>query len=80
MKKYTLDQIVRDQYVFLERSDEVNQLVIPKEFIHISLKEGDIVTINHTDGVYKIEVLKEETEIAYERAKALLEKLKNKNN
>lgn len=79
MKKYTLDQIVSDQYVFLERPDETNQLIIPKELIKTDLKEGDIVTIKRVEDGYEIDSLKEETEDALEKVNALLEKLQNKN-
>lgn len=78
-KKYTLDQITDGQYVFLERPAEVNQLLIPKIEITGKLLEGDIVSIHEIDGVYKIDVLKEDTETTRSKVNDLLEKLKNKN-
>lgn len=80
MKKYTLDQIVSEQYVFLERPDEVNQLVILKEKINTDLKEGDIVTISTVKDGYDIKLMEKETKDALEKVNELLAKLKNKNN
>lgn len=80
MKKYTLDQITDGQYVFLERPEEEVQLLIPKEEINTTLKEGDIVRIGKTKGEYNIEVLKEETEDTLQKVNDLLQKLQNKNN
>ncbi len=80
MKKYTLDQITDGQYVFLERPDETNQLLIPVEKVSADLNEGDIVTLTESNGTYQIEFLKEETEDMKSKVSDLLEKLKNKNN
>jgi len=74
-KKYTLDRIEKNQYVFLEKPDEMNHLVIPIEHSNISLSEGDIVNIT-SDGV--IELLGEETVIMKNKVNELLEKLKSK--
>lgn len=75
MKKYTLDRIEDNVYVFLLREDESQQLLIPENEINITLKEGDIVNV---DGDGYIEILKEETKITREKVNDLIEKLKNK--
>lgn len=79
MKKYTLDQISDGQYVFLERENEENQLLIPAADINVKIAEGDVVLISQSESGYEIEVLTEETEIMHEKVSDLLEKLKNKN-
>lgn len=78
VKKYTLDQITDGQYVFLERPEEINQLLIPEGEITEKLSEGDIVEIKKNGSVYEINTLKEETEDMHDKVSALLEKLKNK--
>lgn len=75
MKKYTLDRIEDNVYVFLLKEDESQQLLIPENEINITLKEGDIV---YVDGDGNIEVLEEETKITREKVNDLIEKLKNK--
>lgn len=77
--KYTLDQIVGNQYVFLEHPNEGNQLHIPITEVSIRLVEGDIVTIDTKSTGYTIELLKGETESMRNKVESLLEKLQNKN-
>lgn len=78
-KKYTLDRIEEDEYVFLEYPDEIKQLIIPVNEIENQVAEGSIVLIEQLEAGYQIEVQEEETEITLEKVNALLEKLKNKN-
>jgi len=78
MKKYTLDQITDGQYIFLERPEEINQFSIPENEITEKLSEGDIVNIQEVDGIYRVNILKEETRITRKKVNDLLEKLKNK--
>lgn len=78
-KKYTLDQISDGLYVFLERENEENQLIIPAADINIEITEGDIVLINQSESGYEIDTLIEETEITRGKVSSLLDKLKNKN-
>lgn len=75
ISKYTLDRIDDGHYVFLERPNEVNQLLIPFRDVSLELTEGDIVEIDD-DG--NITVLKEDTEITLNMVNELLTKLKNK--
>lgn len=78
MKRYTLDRLDDGFYVFLEKGNEEQQLLIPKEKVFIALTAGDIVDIQqHKDG-YQISVLKEETADRKQQVMDLIEKLKNK--
>lgn len=76
--KYTLDKIEDGQYVFLERQNEENQLLIPAAEINVEISEGSIVLISKTDSVYEFDVFIEETEVMRDKVSNLLEKLKNK--
>lgn len=77
-KKYTLDRIEENIYVFLERPGEENQLLIPVDQVDEVFHEGDIVSISSEEQQYKIELLIDETHITREKVNYLLEKLKNK--
>ena len=79
-KKYTLDRIEEDMYVFLESPEEMNQLVLPTTTFDVTVEEGDIVYITFDGIKYHLEVLKEETLEKRKKVSALLEKLKNKSN
>lgn len=76
--KYTLDRIEEGQYVFLEHSNEENQLLIPATEINVEIVEGNIVLISSSESGYEFEVLIEETQDMKEKVSSLLEKLKNK--
>ncbi|MFS0575776.1 DUF3006 family protein [Sporosarcina sp. 179-K 3D1 HS] len=76
--KYTLDRVEDGFYVFLLRSDESEELLIPKSSVSVVLSEGDIVHIRKTDNRYDIEPLKDETIEMKSKVTDLLEKLSNK--
>jgi len=78
MKRYTLDRLDDGFYVFLEKGNEEQQLLIPKEEISSVLTEGDIVEIHQNETGYQISVLKEETADRKQQVMDLIEKLKNK--
>ncbi|MGG0667689.1 DUF3006 domain-containing protein [Lederbergia citrisecunda] len=78
MKKYTLDRIENDMYVFLERPDEIETMLIPRRDCPEELLEGDIVEIESVRDGYTINVLKEETKITRDKVRTLLDKLKKK--
>lgn len=78
MKRYTLDRLDDGFYVFLEKGNEEQQLLIPKEEISTALTEGDIVDIQKHEAGYQISVLKEETANRKQQVMDLIEKLKNK--
>ncbi|GKW47013.1 DUF3006 domain-containing protein [Planococcus sp. NCCP-2050] len=78
MKRYTLDRLDDGFYVFLEKGNEEQQLLIPKEEISSVLTDGDIVDIQQNETGYQISVLKEETTDRKQQVMDLIEKLKNK--
>ena len=78
MKRYTLDRLDDGFYVFLEKGNEEQQLMIPKEEVSTALTAGDIVDIQQNEAGYQISVLKEETANQKQQVMDLIEKLKNK--
>jgi len=77
--KYTLDRFEGDYAVFLKRPDETEQLLIHRNDIQVTVKQGDIVQIGDDGESYKIEVLEAETKAAQDRVNDLLARLrKNK--
>lgn len=76
IKKYTLDRIEGDFYVFVEFPNEESQLVIAVEEVTADLTEADIVEIDENKN---ISVLKKETVEMKNKVQSLLEKLQNKN-
>lgn len=74
--KYTLDRFEGDYAVFLKRPDETEQLLIPRNAIQVTVKEGDIVQIDDNGDSYKIEVLEAETKAAQDRINDLLARLR----
>lgn len=75
---YTLDRFEADYAIFLKRPNETEQLIIHKEDIHVSVKQGDIVSILDDGENYEIKVLAEETKAAEERIKDLMSRLRQK--
>ena len=78
MKKYTLDRIENEQYVFVEKGNETNEVIIVKDFVPVDIAEGDIVNIFESEEGYIFEKLKEEQQIRKDDVQSLIEKLKNK--
>lgn len=78
MKRYTLDRLDDGFYVFLEKGNEEQQLLIPKDKVSSALTEGDIVDIQQNEAGYQISILKEETADRKQQVMDLIEKLKNK--
>ena len=77
--KYTLDRFEGAYAVFLKRPDETEQLLIHRDDIKVTVKQGDIVQIVDDGERYKIEVLEAETKAAEDRVTDLLARLrKNK--
>lgn len=77
--KYTLDRFEKDIAVFLKFPEEVDQLLIDRNLMTISLQEGDIVEITQYDGTYHIEVLEAEIKSTRERVQNLIEQLEKNN-
>ena len=77
-KKYTLDRMEEDMYVFLEAPEEINELILPTSTFDITLDEGEIVNITTTDEGYQLEVLKKETIERRKEISDLLDELINR--
>ena len=78
MTKYTLDRVENEQFVFVEKGNEVNEIIFAKEFVLFEIKEGDIVNITESEEGYIFEKLEEEKKIRKDDVQSLIEKLKNK--
>ena len=76
LNKYTLDRFEGQYAVFLKRPDETEQLLIHRNDIQVTVKQGDIVQIDDSGDSYKIEVLKAETKAAQDRINDLLARLR----
>ena len=76
--KYTLDRVENDLYIFVEKGNEGNQLVILKEFVPAGIIEGDIVEITIVDDIYTFTKMDTEKEIRKKDVQSLIDKLKNK--
>ena len=74
--KYTLDRFEGEYAVFLKRPDETEQLLIPRNAIQVTVKQGDIVQIDDDGKSYKVEVLEAETKAAQDRVNDLLARLR----
>ena len=75
LNKYTLDRFEGQYAVFLKRPDETEQLLIHRNDIQVTVKQGDIVQIDDDGESYKIEVLEAETKAAQDRVNDLLARL-----
>lgn len=78
MMKYTLDRVENGQYVFVEKGNEINEVIISKEFVPFEIAEGDIVNITESEEGYIFEKLEEEQQIRKDDVQSLIDKLKNK--
>ncbi len=77
-KVYILDRYDDFFGVFLLRTDESQQILIPKKIINVSIQEGDFVEVLKTNEDYEITLLRSETEDAKDKVNSLLDKLRNK--
>lgn len=75
---YTLDRFEADYAIFLKRPNETEQLIIHRDDIHVSVKQGDIVSIVDDGENYEIKVLAEETKAAEDRIKQLMNQLRQR--
>lgn len=76
--KYTLDRIENDQFIFVEKGNEINEIIIAKEFVPIDISEGDIVNIAESEEGYIFEKLESEKQIRKDNVQSLIDKLKYK--
>ncbi|MFC9542054.1 DUF3006 domain-containing protein [Lysinibacillus sp. NPDC056959] len=77
--KYTLDRIEDGYAVFLKYPAEEEQLIILQSAINKPVQVGDRVLIEEMDGIYQIEILKEETEQKKADIQSLMDRLRRKN-
>lgn len=77
--KYTLDRIEDGYAVFLKYPEEEEQLIILQSAMNKPVQVGDRVLIEEIDGIYQIEILKEETEQKKVEIQSLMDRLRRKN-
>ncbi|MEB2280680.1 DUF3006 domain-containing protein [Lysinibacillus xylanilyticus] len=77
--KYTLDRIEDGYAVFLKYPKEEEQLIILQSAMNKTVQVGDRVLIEEIDGIYQIEILKEETEQKKVEIQSLMDRLRKKN-
>ncbi|MFJ3389273.1 DUF3006 domain-containing protein [Lysinibacillus sp. NPDC086135] len=77
--KYTLDRIEDGYAVFLKYPEEEEQLIILQSAMNKTVQVGDRVLIEEIDGIYQIEILKEETEQKKAEIQSLMDRLRKKN-
>ncbi|MCL1698534.1 MULTISPECIES: DUF3006 domain-containing protein [unclassified Lysinibacillus] len=77
--KYTLDRIEDGYAVFLKYPEEEEQLIILQSAMNKPVQVGDRVLIEEIDGIYQIEILKEETEQKKAEIQSLMDRLRRKN-
>lgn len=77
--KYTLDRIEDGYAVFLKYPEEEEQLIILQSAMNKTVQVGDRVLIEEMDGIYQIEILKEETEQKKVEIQSLMDRLRKKN-
>lgn len=79
LTKYTLDRIEDGYAVFLKYPEEEEQIIILQSAMNKPVQVGDRVQIEETDGIYHIEILKEETERKKAEIQSLMDRLRRKN-
>lgn len=79
LTKYTLDRIEDGYAVFLKYPEEEEQIIILQSAMNKPVQVGDRVQIEETDGIYHIEILKEETEQKKAEIRSLMDRLRRKN-
>lgn len=77
MTKYTLDRIENEQFVFVEKGNEENQIKLDQELVSFEIVEGDIVEITIEDEIYTFTKLETEKAIRKDDVQALIDKLKS---
>lgn len=76
--RYTLDRIENNLYIFVEKGNEINELIIPADEVIIKFEVGEIVNVISGENGYSFEQLEEETKTRKEDVQNLINKLKNK--
>lgn len=75
-----MDRIEDGYAVFLKFPAEEEQLIISQSAMNKPVQVGDHVQIEEKDGIYHIEILKEETQQKRADLQSLMNRLRNKNN
>ncbi|KGA83385.1 DUF3006 domain-containing protein [Lysinibacillus fusiformis] len=76
--KYTLDRMEDGYAVFLKYPEEEEQIIILQSAMNKPVVVGDRVQIEEIDGIYHIEILREETEQKKTDIQNLMDRLRHK--
>lgn len=76
--KYTLDRIENNLYVFVEKGNEINELILSADEVILKIEVGEIVNVISDVNGYSFELLEDETKTRQEDVQSLIDKLKNK--
>ena len=76
--RYTLDRIENNLYIFVEKGNEINELILPADEVNLKIEVGEIVNVISNENGYSFELLEEETKTRKEDVQSLINKLKNK--
>ncbi|WP_336637087.1 DUF3006 domain-containing protein [Lysinibacillus fusiformis] len=76
--KYTLDRMEDGYAVFLKYPEEEEQIIILQSALNKPVVVGDRVQIEEIDGIYHIEILREETEQKKADIQNLMNRLRHK--
>ncbi|WP_249650537.1 DUF3006 domain-containing protein [Lysinibacillus sp. D4A3_S15] len=76
--KYTLDRMEDGYAVFLKYPEEEEQIIILQSAMNKPVVVGDRVQIEEIDGIYLIEILREETEQKKADIQNLMDRLRHK--
>ena len=76
--KYVLGRIEDGYAVFLKYPEEEEQIIILQSAMNKPVLVGDYVQIEEKDGIYHIEILKEETEQKRVDIQNLMDRLRHK--
>ncbi|WP_155593954.1 DUF3006 domain-containing protein [Lysinibacillus cavernae] len=78
LTKYTLDRIEDGYAIFLTYPEEEEQIIMLQSAMNKPVQVGDRVQIEEIDGIYHIDILKEETEQKRADIQNLMNRLRNK--
>ncbi len=76
--KYTLDRMEDGYAVFLKYPEEEEQIIILQSAMNKPVVVGDRVQIEEIDGIYHIDILREETEQKKADIQNLMDRLRHK--
>ncbi|MBT2687445.1 hypothetical protein J7I93_04530 [Bacillus sp. ISL-47] len=81
MERYTVDAIEGEKVVLLPSKNECDRIVVSMKQFSSNLSDGDIIeaTISSEGKVMEYKLLSDETQNAFKKNQALLQKILNKN-